>query len=110
MEGKMIDKLTTAKVDGEWYLCEYHKTSKGIELRQAYLWEEDTSHKRVIMGWIAAQNLNELQTITLGKASGCAIKPLNKEQKRTLKVLWEDMFEVKRTAIPTLENYYFMKS
>lgn len=101
-----IDGLVSVKADGNWYLCELHETLGKVVLKRAVAWKgEALSTVRL---WIQQWNLKELQTFSLGDTN-YVTQPLNAEQKRILRREWEDMMEVKKTAIARLENSYFMK-
>jgi hypothetical protein len=105
----MIDKLTGIRCNNNKYLCELNETDGKVELFNACLWQE--SYVETITLWITKQNLGEeLQTIRLGKSTGYEICPLDLKQKKLLQRLWEDMQEIKKTAVRRLENGYFMEN
>ena len=106
----MIDELTLVRVGNVMYLCKLHETEKRVELQNAYGWDEDVEEEDdFIRTWIMKHNLGELRTIRCSKDTGYAVISLDTEQRRTLRRLWEDMQEVKKTAIATLENQYFLE-
>lgn len=102
----MIDNLTTIQVDGRWYLCELHEVEKRVELWRALSFDGETT--RAIRDWILRENLGELAVVRVSKGSGYVEEPLTAKERRTLQRSWADMEEVKRTALPRLENSYFL--
>ncbi len=104
----MIEKLVAVNCNGKLYLCEIHETKDKVELLNACLWGDETP-LNIMMQWIKKYNLGELETVRLGIGTGYAIEPLNTKQKIQFRHLWKDMEEIKRTAIPRLENDYFMQ-
>ena len=102
----MIKKLVGVHYAGTLYLCEVHETEKKVELRNACSWKKND--EETIVKWITKHNLGELKSISLSPNSDYAVDPLSEPQKRLLRRLWEDMKEVKETALPRLENQYFM--
>ena len=102
----MIDKLTFVEFKDEWYLGELKETEAKIVLSNACRCE--TNHNATFIKWIKMQNLGTLTKMQASASNAVYVeRPLDPEDKRLLKRLWEDMQEVKRTAIPRLENKYF---
>ncbi len=102
----MIEKLTTVTVGATTYLCELHEHEEG-GARLTHAWP--MSNSQPLHDWVRRQNMGELQTIQLSASAGYAIAPLDVERTRHLNRLWEDMQEIKRTALLRLENSYFQK-
>lgn len=99
----MIEKLTIITTEGDAYLCELHETPRTVELRNAISWQGDKTFNK----WILQQNIEDLKSVRVAKNAGFVEIPLNETQRRTLRRAWEDMQEVKRTALRRLENDYY---
>jgi hypothetical protein len=100
---KMIEKLTIVTTEGTTYLCELHETHETVELRNAIVWQSDLT----IHDWILGQNIDELKSVRIAKGAGFVESRLTQTQRRALRQAWEDMHEVKQTALRRLENQYY---
>ena len=103
----MVDKLVKVELGGHWYLGELVEDEDSMEIRSALRWGK--SDGSTFDSWLQKQNLGELGTIRFNKMTPYAVNPLTKNQLRVFSQKIELMKWTKGTAIPRLENSYYME-
>lgn len=102
----MIDQIRIIEAEGHKWLGILDE-SIGL-INSAVEWDSSRGNGAPsLRRWITLWNLGELTTVRLSKNAGFTEVSLDVDQKRRFKRYWEDMQEIKRTALQRLENQYF---